>query len=193
MFTKINKKEKSMPCDSEDILRGENSKVKNFRGFSLVEMLIYVAATAILLLVLSVIFVRVYGLYKEITLVPRTDRSALLVVDRIVKDIRSGQNINQEESSFRVDSGILDISAVESATIVKKHYALDDGRITYQEDNGAVNYLTPSDIEVTKFKLTYLTTDISEGVRVEIDVVVPKKEEVIKEYDGFAILRQSYE
>ena len=71
---------------------------------------------------------------------------------------------------------------------------MENGRIVYQENGGAENFLTPEDINITKFQLDYLTSPISEGVRVEIDVEVNKGEEIVtKEYEGFSVLRQSYE
>ena len=183
MFIKVNKK-----------IANSKQRTAKSKGVTLVETLIYSAMAAIILGILGMMFIQIYGLYKDITIEPKTDRSILLTVDRILKDIRSGQDINLENSVFGTTSGELYISAVEDAIIVNKFYKLENGQIIYQEDGGDENPLTSADVEITKLQFEYLTTGISEGVRVEIDVTFEKDEQIeIKEYEGFAILRQSYE
>lgn len=174
--------------------KGISEKKSEIRGFTLVETLVYSAMAIVIIGVLSMLFVNIYSLYKDITIEPRTDRSMLLTIDRLVKDVRSGQDIDLGNSVFGASDGQLLITAVENSALVQKFYKLENGRIVYQEDGGNESFLTPSDIEVTKLQFEYLTTDISEGVRIEIDVSMPKTDNVeIKEYEGFAILRQSYE
>ena len=171
-----------------------STKINKRKGFTLVEVLIYSSMAVVIIGILGMMFVQIYGLYKEITIVPRTDRSLLLTVDRMVKDVRSGQSIEVGSSVFGDSNGQLYVVASENAVLVNKFYKLENGRIIYQEDAGAEQFLTPEDITVTKLQFEYLTTPISEGVRVEIDVSVDKGDEVVtKEYDGFSILRQSYE
>lgn len=183
MFIKVNKR----------IVRSEKREAIS-RGVTLVETLIYSAMAAIILGILGMMFIQIYGLYKDITIEPKTDRSVLLTVDRILKDIRSGQDINLENSVFGTTPGELYISAVENAVVVSKFYKLENGQIIYQENGGNENNLTSADIEITKLQFEYLTTGISEGVRVEIDASIEKDGGTeIKEYEGFAILRQSYE
>lgn len=171
-----------------------NSKPKETnKGFSLIELVIYMAGMVALVTVLILMIVQIYGLYRQITIVPRSDRIGLLTVDRIVKDIRSGQSIDIGQSSFGAPEGVLFINAAESASFIEKEFYIENGRIVYEE-NGDKNYLSPADLEVTKLQFEHLTTGISEGVRVEIDITFNNGDELVtKEYDGFAILRQSYE
>lgn len=183
MFIKIKKENKY-----------NSAKASQHKAFTLVETLVYVSMAIVIISVLSLMFVQIYGLYKEITVGPRTDRSVLLSIDRIVKDVRSGQDITLGESVFGDSDGELSILALEDGSQVNKFYFLENGRIVYQEDGGSENYLSPSDVEITKLQFEYLTTDISESVRIEVDVNIEKGGDVeTREYEGFAILRQSYE
>lgn len=167
---------------------------KENRAFTLVETLVYVSLAVVIIGVLSMMFVQIFGLYKEITIIPKTDRSLLIAIDRMVKDIRTGENIILENSVFGSTSGELFIDSLENGSDVDKYYFLDGGRIVYQENGGSQNYLTSNDVFISKFQFEYLTSGISEGVRIEIDANIQKGgETVTKEYEGFAILRQSYE
>lgn len=177
MFTKI-KKEK---------------KYNKERGFSLVELLIYTAGMVILISVLMLMVVKIYGVYKQTTLGPRADRTGLIILDRILKDIRSGQSINLGQSFLGVPDGKVRIVTTENSSRIYKVYFLNGGRVYYQEwtEDVLLWPLSPSDMKVTKLQFEYLTTGISEGVRVEIDITFNNGDELVtKEYDGFAILRQ---
>lgn len=176
MFTKIDKKEKGS------------------QGFTLLELLIYATGLIILTIAMVALIVQLYGFYRQVTVVPRSDRVGLIVMDRIIKDIRSGQSIDLGKSSFGSSNGLLYLKSDVGGSIVDKLFQVVDGRILYKEDDGAINLLSPSDIEITKFRLDQVNTDISQGVRVEIDITFQNgKETVVKEYQGFAILRHSYE
>jgi hypothetical protein len=203
MFTKISMLAKSKKREGRrnracpaPALRslGEAGKPQRSRGFTLVELLIYTAGMVVLVSVIIMIIVQLYGLYRQITIVPRTDRVGLIVVDRIVKDIRSGRSVDLGQSDLGADDGSLYMTTDFFGTTVDKFFDLSNGRITYQEDGGITSFLSPSDVQVTKFRFDQLTTDISQGIRVEIDITFQNGETTtIKEYQGFATLRHSYE
>lgn len=163
-------------------------------GFTIVELLIYIAGMIILLTVIFGFIVQLYRLYQEITLPPRADRVGLITVDRIIKDIRSGQNIDLAGSDMGVADGAILINSLESGVSVEKFYYLDSGRIAYQEDDGDVDYLSPSDLNVTNFRFDQLLTGVSQGIRVDLEITYTSRDGVsTKEYNGFSIMRQSYD
>lgn len=164
------------------------------KGFTLVELLIYTAGLIVLVVVLVMLIVQLYGLYRQITIVPRADRVGLIVTDRIVKDIRSGRSVDLGQSDLGVADGQLYMTTNVSGTSVSKFFDLSGGRITYQEDGGTISFLSPDDMTVTKFQFDHVTTDISDAIRVEIDITFQNgNKTVVKEYQGFATLRHSYE
>jgi hypothetical protein len=164
------------------------------KGTTLLELLIYISTMAVLLVVLTGIIVKIYGLYREFTISPRVDQVGLAVVDRVVKEIRSGKSINLGNSSFGTATGSLNITASEEGTDIIKYFQYQDGKLMYSENSGVVYSLTPSDINVSEFRLTQINTPISQAVRVDFDLTFNTKEGIkTKEYHGVAILRQSYE
>ena len=172
----------------------KKNKKMNGRGFTLVEFLIYTAGLIILVVIIAMIIVQLYGLYRQITIVPRADRVGLIVIDRIVKDIRSGRSVDLGQSDLGVSNGQLYMVTNVSGSTVDKFFDLSEGRITYQEDGGVISFLSPSDMEITKFRFDHIVTAISDSIRVEIDITFQNGDTtVIKEYQGFATLRHSYE
>ncbi len=164
------------------------------KGFSLVELMIYVAGLLVLSAVLSVLTVQFYKIYQEIVAVPRADRTALLVMDRLTKEIRAGDAIDTTESLFNTPSGVLELDVMEEGTSIEKRFYVEDGIIKYSENGGAATNLSPRDLRVTNFNFTLVTTDISQAVRITMEIEYDSRDEVdSKSYTGFAILRESYE
>src|SRR3989344_741702 len=125
------------------------------RGFSLIELAIYVVMATLIFLAIAVSIQYAYRFYRELTIGPRADRVAASLIERV---------------------------------------AVSEGRITYTENDGPPRELTPADITVSRLLLTYLTSPVSEGVRIELELTYEMQGLArTKTYTGFAILRHSYE
>lgn len=164
------------------------------RGFTALELLVYVFISSLVLLAVVAAALYTYRFYRELTIGPRADRVGVSIIERVVRDIRTGSTISLAESTFGVPTGILTITAEDGSGEVEKRVALEEARITYAEDGSAAVNLTPSDITVSRFLLTHLTSAVSEAVRIELELTyvaggMPRT----STYTGFAILRHSYE
>ncbi len=70
---------------------------------------------------------------------------------------------------------------------------MSNNRLVYRENGGAIAYLTPSDLAVTRFYLVATSTAISAGVKFDIDIAFPTRTGTSTQtYSGFSLLRQSY-
>ncbi|HEY4525293.1 MAG TPA: hypothetical protein VJL39_02925 [Candidatus Paceibacterota bacterium] len=164
------------------------------RGFSLIELAIYVVMATLIFLAIAVSIQYAYRFYRELTIGPRADRVAASLIERVVRDIRTGSSIVLAESTFGVPTGSITISALDGGVAVEKRVAVSEGRITYTENDGTPLELTPADITVSRLLLTYLTSPVSEGVRIELELTYEMQGLArTKTYTGFAILRHSYE
>ncbi len=174
------------PC-----LRGND--VKRTSGFTLVELLVYVAGLLALGTVMVVMIVQFYILYKEIIAIPRADRAGLALVDQITKEIRSADSIDAINSQFGTTNGVLDLDSVINGVITEKKFFVQNGRVQFQ--NGTtITSLSPKDLTVSNFNFTYVTTSVSEAVRFNLELQFQTKNATeTKSYTGFAILRESYE
>lgn len=172
----------------------KTQRVLTSQGFTLVETLVYAAGLILLLGAILYLLSASYNWYSTATVGSRADQIGVALVDRIERDIRSGQNSNSSGSLFSTTTGALSINAlVNSATIVKK-YALTNGRITYQENSGSTQYVSPSDISVTRFYVTDIVNSVSEAIKFDIDITFSTKNgtTTTRTYSDVGIMRNSY-
>jgi hypothetical protein len=174
-----------------------DKKVKNTnlaKGFTLLEVIFYVLGTLLVLSVLSFSIIHMYRFYKDLTIVPRADRIGTNLVDRIVKDIRTGKSVDLSASELEIPTGSITINSIENSTDLIKYFQLNSGRIIYQENGGTIEYLSPNDMSVSKLYLTQILTPISQAIRVEIQITFERAgEQIIRTYSGISILRRTYE
>jgi competence protein ComGC len=167
---------------------------KNSEGFTLVELLIYIAGLLALGSVLTLLVVQFYSMYKEIVSIPRADRTGLLLVDRITKEIRSASQIDLLESQFNNINGVLDLDSVIDEDTVEKKFYIEDGIVKYQEDSEDPVNLSSKDFTVSNFNFTLVQTPISEAVKFDMELQFQTRNATqTKSYTGFAIIRESYE
>ena len=170
------------------------TKALKQKGFTLIELVMYVGGLLMLGAVMIVLIVQFYSLYRELIAVPRADRVALLAVDRITKDIRSADAIDSVNSQFGTTAGVIDFDSVESGSTVAKRYFVENGIVKYQQDSGAVSNITPKDLNVTNFNFALVTTDVSQAVRMTMEIEFQTRNgTTTRSYAGFSILRESYE
>jgi len=163
-------------------------------GFTMVELILYVAGMVALMLAIATLISSMYGFYRDATIGPRVDRIGISAIDRITKDIRTGVSINTELSRFNVPTGAVSINTQSGTDLSTKFFELSNGRLIYKEGNGENQYLSPEDISVSGFNLTSISTPVSEALKFEITITYENKGQTKdKNYSGVAILRHSYE
>ena len=172
-------------------------QIKNtstIKGFTLMELLIYVAGLLALGTVMIVIIVQFYTLYKEIIAVPRADRVGLSLVDQITKEVRSASQIDTFNSQFGTTAGVLDLDSVSNTGTTSKKFSVQDGRVMFQDGTTTAVSISPKDLYVSNFNFSLVTTPISEAVRFTLELQFDTHNATeTKAYTGFAILRQSYD
>ena len=156
--------------------------------------MLYVAGLIVLATILMILIVQFYGIYRELISLPRADRTGLLVVDRITKELRSGSQIDAINSIFNSPNGVLDFDMYSSSTLIEKRFFVEEGVIKYQENGGAIQSLTPRDLYVSNFNFALVESGISTAVRFTMELEFRTRNGIeTKSYTGFAILRESYD
>lgn len=163
------------------------------KGFTLIEMLVYLVTMVLVLAALTYFIAQVYGYYTAMTIESRVDRAASTLSQVLASEMRSGESINQANTTFGVPDGMLTINAREGETAVVKEFSIENNRVRF-EDGGETYLLTPEDMIVSKFLFTQITTTVSYAVRYEVDITFMKEGALTtKTYPGVVILRHSYE
>jgi Tfp pilus assembly protein FimT len=171
-----------------------NCKLQAKRGFTLLELLIYSALGLLLLLAVAFAVFRMYDIYREVTTGPRADRVGTSIVDSVVKNVRSGKSIDFVNSVFSDPNGSLTVNSKVNGVAVEKAFGISGGRATYTEDGGSAQYLSPTDITVSKLQFEDISTTISSAVRVDVEITFSTKAgQEVRSYQGVSILRHSYD
>lgn len=166
---------------------------KKQRGFTLVETLLYTAGLLVLLGAIVSFLFYLNDWYRNATLEPRADRAGIELIDKIIKDVRAGE-IVAGDSVLGSDNGTLSLSGYTNGLPITRYFTLNNGRIEYQENGGATDEISPADMTVSRFRLVQLTTPLSSGIHVDIDISFKAKTgTTTKTYSGFSMLRHSYE
>ena len=167
---------------------------KTNKGFTVIELLVYTAGMVILLIAISTILFYFYDWYRLTTAPARADRVGVALVDRIVKDIRTGTSINLGQSQLNTPTGSLSITAHVSGADVTKYFEVINERVHYSENGSAAIQLSPGPLSVSRFYFAQITTPISQAIRVEVDITFNTKDGTeTRSYNGVAILRHFYE
>lgn len=163
------------------------------RGFSLVELLVYLASMALVLTALAYVLSHTYTVYTGMVSAARADRAAGTLGQVLATELRSGVAIDQSESVFNSAQGQLAISAKEGTEDTEKVFRVEDNRVIFTAD-GDDTFMTPEDMQVSKLLFNQLSTSISYGVRYEIDITYSVRGQLVtKTYPGLVMLRYSYD
>jgi len=164
------------------------------KGFTMIELLVYCAGLILIIGSISLLIYNMYNFYRDTTISPRVDRAGIALIDRLTKDVRTGSSINLAESSLNVTTGTLTLNSKSGSTDIVKKYYLENERVLYQENGGATEYLSPSDMNISALRFIQISTPLSQAIRFEVDITYNTKDGLeTRSYDGVAILRHSYE
>lgn len=167
------------------------------KGFTLVETLVYAFGLVLLLGTMTGFTYYMYNWYQFATASSKIDQVGLTVLDRIVRDIRSGVNYDSGvgQSSFGVNDGSITVNTNDNGvTAIKKYSLSSNNKVQYQQDGGTTQDVSPDNVVISKLLFRNISTSLpSYAVRVEIEITFNARSGTItREFDDLAILRQSY-
>jgi len=170
------------------------TQTKTKRGFTLVETLFYIAGVILLLGVIVMTLINTYELYRYNVIYPRYNQEGVLAASRIENDIRSGVSLITAQKVFNTASGAIGINATDtSGNAVTYYYALQNGRIIYNKNGGANQFISPSNLTVTTLQFNEINTPLSVAIRFAIDISYSTKAgTTTHSYTSLGILRNSY-
>ena len=169
--------------------------IRNNRGFTLIETLVYIAGVVLILGIIVDVLFYAYRWYGTVYATSRVDQVGISLVDRLINDIRSGQSVDNGSRSFSINSGSLSITTLTApATTMTKSYAVSGGRVTYRENVGTTQYLSPNDLYISQFRIEEpLITPASSAIRFTVSIdQMTRTGTTTSNYSGMAIMRNSY-
>lgn len=152
------------------ILKTNRSKIQKNKGFTFVELLIYIGFLSMFLTVM----INCVVLFSKSWAVIRANRalntSAVSLLERITRDVRNATAINVGASSFATSTGVLTITTKDDAgSFVATTYKLSTTTNTVLlTQNGVTGPLTPAEAPVSDLTFWRFSTTQSDGVRIRV-------------------------
>lgn len=166
---------------------------KKQSGYSLIELLVYVALFAVVLIIFvqgAIELLNTYAQYSANRIVRNT---SLELFERVGHELRDAQTINVSSSVFTTHPGTLAYITNEDEMNMNSSIILDNGSLLLYEESNLVGPLTPEEIEVSDFVLYHLNNTSSEMVVIEVTLSTTKRNVTVeKSYRDAFVLRGSY-
>jgi len=146
------------------------SILKN-KGFSILEMLIYVSILTIMLAVIMGVTISIIRSVRVVNALREIESSAIVSFERISRETRLADSIDLAESDFDVADGRLVLIGVDEDNNPRTvEFYLDDGSLMVEENGVEPGSLTQAEAEVTSLIFRHFSGENSEGVRTEISI-----------------------
>jgi type II secretory pathway pseudopilin PulG len=164
------------------------------KGFSLAEMIIYIAILSLLLVVIVMLLSGIANSQRRLKSSRSVENSAIFGLDRIVREARDAQSIDTLTSQFGTHPGVLRLSGKDEfgqARMVE--FYLNGNTLRLKENDIDRGPLTPEDARITNLVFYSMPTGNSWGIRVEMTIESGQGSALrFEEFSSTAILRGSY-
>lgn len=185
---------------------GREKKLKRFRhnsvfilrnstrGFSLVEMLLYIIILSFALLAVTqtlIVVARSYGVLRS---AQRVEQEAALSLERMVREIRDGSSIDDAGSILSVHPGKLLLNSTDVSGLPQTvEFSLENGQLKFKENAVATGFLTSAKTSISNLVFRKISTARSKGVKIEMTMQSGTSTAARSEnFYATAVLRDSY-
>ncbi len=139
------------------------------RGFSILEMLIYIAILVLLLAVIMNMVVSVVRSGRIINALRNVENSAVVSLERITRELRQAESINVSLSTLGSNPGRLVLEGTDEAGSPRTvEFYLSLGRLFLKENGVDVGALSQSDAQVSSLIFRRFAGPNAEGIRIEM-------------------------
>ena len=166
---------------------------KLFRGFTLLETLVYVAILATVTALTTATLVTMLKPGPRVRAAQALNAGAIDTLERLSREIRNSYAIDDLGSSFAVDPGRLALQTLDSGVPETRTFYLASSTLMIN-NNGIPGALVTSGADVTSLIFYKLSTAISQGVRIELELSTSTSSGVRTErFYTTVMLRDSYD
>src|SRR3989338_3004023 len=141
------------------------------RGFSLVEMLIYISILVLLLAVIMNIVVSVVRSGRVIKALRNVENSATISLERLVREIRQAESVNVGSSILGSNPGRLVLEGTDiDGNPRTVEFSLSSWTLMFSENGVELGALSQSDARVSNLVFHRFSGPNSEGIRIETTI-----------------------
>lgn len=141
---------------------------KRQSGYSLLELLIYVALFSALSVLLVKSLVTSLNVYAAAQSYRRVQAEGELAMERMTREVRSATSITTGSSTFDTSPGVLVLSGTDSSGATRTVTFLVSGGQLQINDNGTTGTLTSSSVSISSLIFRKITTAVGTAVKIEL-------------------------
>lgn len=171
-----------------------NQNIKSGAGFSLIEMLVYVTIlSALFILVVNTLLV-VNRSYSTIKVTNDINNSAIVSLERFVREIRLANSIDLSDSVFGTNPGRLVLNTTDSIgnPLILDFY-VESNDLKLKKDGVLSGSLILDDVDITNLVFINTSTTTSSSVKIEMTLETSNKgANKSEKFYSSAVLRGSY-
>lgn len=146
-------------------------KRKMDKGFSLLEMIIYVVILTFMLVLIVEVVLSVARSERMIKAMRAVENSAIVSLERVTREMRQADGVNIGLSTFGIHPGNLVLTGLDDIGNARTvEFYLSNGQLMQRENGVELGALTESSASVTDLKFYYFSATTSVGIRTEITI-----------------------
>lgn len=147
------------------------TRPSNKNGFSMMEMIIYIAILVLILVVVVNILFSIISSQKKFKTARSVENSAAYTLERINREVRDAVSIDTAGSVFGTNPGTLKLNTVDANGNPRTvEFFVSSGAVRIKENSVDLGGLTQADGRVTNLVFTRITNTHSDSVRTELRV-----------------------
>ncbi|GMU73862.1 MAG: hypothetical protein AMXMBFR44_0610 [Candidatus Campbellbacteria bacterium] len=160
-------------------------------GFTLLEMVMYVAILSLTLVSVIAAISGVMRAYSSTQAQTRIGRAATFSLSRMTHEIRLADAADTLQSSFGSHPGILALTSSAPARTVR--FYVENGTLKFDENGAYAGDLTPEHVFVNSFVAHHLQSDASDAIRMQMTLDSATRNGTTSEtFYMTAVMRGSY-
>ncbi|MSR71568.1 MAG: prepilin-type N-terminal cleavage/methylation domain-containing protein [Candidatus Taylorbacteria bacterium] len=140
------------------------------RGFSLIEMIIYIAIVSATFLLVVNVCLTISRSYTTLRNAKNIQDAVSLGFESIVREIRDASNVDLSESNMGVNDGRLALNTIYNNVPSVVEFYLSSTTLYMERDNVVQGPLTSKGVSVTNLKFEYMATSTSHAVKINMTV-----------------------
>jgi Tfp pilus assembly protein PilW len=164
------------------------------RGISLIELLVYVAFLALIIVVVANAVLSISRSYSIVKVKRAVDHGAMVGIERITREVRGAKSIHTGESVLNSSPGRLTLNTTdETGAPATIGFYVQDGVLVMSKNGVYAGPLTSSSTAITSLVFRQLISTSSKAVKLEMTlraVQGPVTEE--KNYYSTVVMRGTY-
>lgn len=156
--------------------------MENKKGFTLVEIIIYLALFALIFIMIIEFAIFIRQANSSASNATKLDNSSIFASQSISSYLNNISTIDLLNSSLEDDNGVLSFLTNTGQNLIIE---INNARLRIN-NNGFVNFITPEGVQITRLRFTPIyTSDIQSnkiiGINVSLKLIIDKEPEPLKE------------